>query len=129
MNLYTATTYMMASYLPTSILDVILNLPHFLLSVRNALLPVPPRIALPSERGVPFPVPAAAATAPRDATAPVQAEKQGTDSSANVSDLDISETGSEVDVESNAGEGVGDSWVSLKSKESHVSSGEAVESV
>lgn len=121
MNLYTATTYMMASYLPTSILDVILNLPHFLLSVRNALLPVPPRIALPLERGVPFSVPAAAA--------PVQVEKQGADSSANVSDLDISETGSEVDVESNAGEGVGDSWVSLKSKESHVSSGEAVESV
>ena len=120
MSVYTATTYMMASYLPTSVLDVILNLPHFLLSVRNALLPVPPRIALPLEKGVPFPASVAAVTAPRDAAAPVQAKKQEVDSSANVSDLDVSETGSEVDVESNAGEGVGDSWVSLKSKESHV---------
>ncbi|THH17127.1 hypothetical protein EW146_g3643 [Bondarzewia mesenterica] len=117
-----AMTYAMASYFPTSILDIVLNLPHFLLSVRNALLPVPPRVTVPSSLQAaappvpPAPAPTSApvpAPAPAPAAATVTApknldpvgEKEGEDSAAtSEQELDISETGSEADVESNAGD-------------------------
>lgn len=40
----TAGTYMAASFFPTRLLDCLLNIPHVLIGIRNALLPVPPPI-------------------------------------------------------------------------------------
>ncbi|KAG6898288.1 hypothetical protein C0992_000733 [Termitomyces sp. T32_za158] len=42
-----ATTYKFASYLPSSILDTILNIPAFLISLRNCLIPVEPFVKPP----------------------------------------------------------------------------------
>ena len=92
------------------LLDAILNVPHFLVSVRNALLPVQPHIILPQSAYVP-PVPPSA-PAPE---APALEQKQATQERAADSDHDnASENGSEADVESNAGSGVGESWISVK---------------
>lgn len=45
-----ARTYVLASNLPSSILDVLINLPHFLISVRNGLLPVTPTRTVPTDQ-------------------------------------------------------------------------------
>lgn len=42
-----ALTYTVASYLPTVVLDALLNLPAFLMSIRNRYLPISPRISSP----------------------------------------------------------------------------------
>ena len=95
------------------ILDALLNLPAFLISVRNALLPVPPRLPYPPPippAGVAPAAPPAAAPAPTDDKARHQEEAQ-TDSSDEI----LSETGSDADVESGPeGSGVSESWISLK---------------
>lgn len=108
-----ARTYALASYLPGVLLDAILNVPHFLVSVRNALLPVQPHIILPQSAYVP-PVPPPG-PAPE---APALEQKQATRERAADSDPEqhdnASENGSEADVESNAGSGVGESWISVK---------------
>ena len=112
MHALAAHTYAFASYLPPLLLDALLNIPYFLASVRNALLPVPPRVILP-------PRAAAAAQPPPPPPAPAvekqkqQAASSGTDSE-HEHEHEHSETGSEADVESNSG--VGESWVSLKSR-------------
>lgn len=126
----TAGTYALASYLPAFLLDALLNVPYIIVSIRNALLPIPPRVigALP-------PVTTAAAPAPPPAqqhqqqpivqqTIAEKPEGPGTDSEP---EHDASEAGSEADVESNEGygSGVGESWVSLKSKSSQAASSEA----
>lgn len=93
-------------------------MPYIIVSVRNALLPIPPRVIGPLP-----PVVTAAVPAPPPAqqqpiiqqTIPEKHEGPGTDS-----ELEHDEAGSEADVESNEGYGygVGESWVSLKSKPS-----------
>ncbi|KAI0723722.1 hypothetical protein C8T65DRAFT_564061 [Cerioporus squamosus] len=104
-----AHTYAFASYLPPLLLDALLNVPYFLASIRNALLPIPPRAILPP--------PAAAAAQPPPPPPPtIVVEKQSEPSSGTDSEPEHSETGSEADVESNSG--VGESWVSLKSRQS-----------
>ncbi|KZV69046.1 hypothetical protein PENSPDRAFT_652731 [Peniophora sp. CONT] len=98
-----AFSYTLASNLPHALLDVILNLPYLLVSVRNALLPVPPLVTIPRE---PLPEPTRAAPAPAAQT-----------DSAPASDHAESDVGSDADVESNlsSGEnsGVESSWISL----------------
>ncbi|EPQ57977.1 hypothetical protein GLOTRDRAFT_136789 [Gloeophyllum trabeum ATCC 11539] len=116
-----ARTYALASYLPTLILDGLLNLPHFLLSIRNALVPVPPRVPLPNS---------AAAESTMPPPVPPQTEvKAASDYSAPSSegehrDRRDNDSASEADVESNADTGgVSESWVNLQDKtsESHAS--------
>ncbi|THG99826.1 hypothetical protein EW026_g2587 [Hermanssonia centrifuga] len=98
-----ARTYALASTLPPLVLDSLLNLPHFLLSIRNALLPVPPRVVLPST-----PAPSTAQRQPLTGYSSAESDPEGPH--------DISEAGSEADVESNEGgygSGVSESWISL----------------
>lgn len=125
-----ASTYALASYLPTSILDIILNIPHFLLSIRNALVYAPPRVVMPPRPSTtsttaparPLPESSTAASAPTVGTTAGTSEKQtnrGDESgsgSGSEQEHEVSETGSEADVESNTGEGhaMGESWVSLQ---------------
>lgn len=45
-----AGTYVLASNLPSFILDGLINLPHFLVSVRNGLLPVTPARIIPADQ-------------------------------------------------------------------------------
>ncbi|KAJ7286149.1 hypothetical protein C8J57DRAFT_658689 [Mycena rebaudengoi] len=98
-----ASTYKFASFLPSLFLDTLISIPHFLISVRNALLPVQPFIRHPP------PLPSAQ-RAPAPPAEPVRSDE---DESGN--DLSQSETGSEADVESNSGDATGvGSWVSLK---------------
>ncbi|KAJ6525759.1 hypothetical protein B0H19DRAFT_1385952 [Mycena capillaripes] len=95
-----ASTYKFASFLPPLLLDTLISIPHFLISLRNALLPVQPHIRPPPSLP---PV--------QHAQDPPTAARNEEDESGN----DLSETGSEADVESNPGDGTGvDSWVSLK---------------
>ncbi|KAI0780424.1 hypothetical protein BD413DRAFT_488945 [Trametes elegans] len=108
-----AGTYALASYLPAFLLDALLNIPYILVSARNALLPIPPRVTTSVAPAPPAPA------QPRQPLAiqPAIPEKhEGTDSDP---ERDASEAGSEADVESNEGygSGVGESWVSLKSKQ------------
>ncbi|GBE81750.1 predicted protein [Sparassis crispa] len=110
-----AGTYTLASQLPALVLDALLNIPHFLVSIRNALLPVPPRVA--PDPSVPPVVPAtvpptAAVKKPETEESPFSSDQE------HLHDHELSETGSEADVESNEGDasGVGESWVSLKGK-------------
>ncbi|PPQ93237.1 hypothetical protein CVT25_015235 [Psilocybe cyanescens] len=94
-----ASTYKVASYLPTIVLDGLLSLPHFLISIRNRLLPAQPFRDPPMDLPLP-------ATAKQDkpATADIKVE---TEISSDV------ELNSDADVESNAGDTVESSWVSL----------------
>ncbi|KAH9928225.1 uncharacterized protein B0H18DRAFT_1159102 [Fomitopsis serialis] len=111
----TARTYALASYLPGVLLDTILNIPHFLISIRNALLPIQPHVILPQSTYTP-PVPPTASVAPTPAPpaeSQLPAQEQAVDSDPEQHD-NASETGSEADVESNAGSGVGESWISVK---------------
>ncbi|KZT69751.1 hypothetical protein DAEQUDRAFT_709459 [Daedalea quercina L-15889] len=110
-----ARTYAMASYLPGVLLDTILNIPHFLISIRNALLPIQPHVILPQSAYTP-PVPPAAPAAPAIASqleSQPAVQEHAVDSDPEQQD-NASETGSEADVESNAGSGVGESWISVK---------------
>ncbi|CCM04418.1 uncharacterized protein FIBRA_06595 [Fibroporia radiculosa] len=109
-----ARTYAMAAHLPALVLDAILNIPHFLVSVRNALLPVP----LPVHR------PEGLAMVTRPPTViPTDIQKVTTVTVAQLEaehprevEVEHSETGSEADVESNEGygSGVAESWVSVR---------------
>ncbi|KAF8077767.1 hypothetical protein FPV67DRAFT_1557226 [Lyophyllum atratum] len=97
-----ANTYRLASYLPSSVLDILLNIPHFLISIRNRLLPVEPFIRPPTEN-----IPPPAASKPST----VGAESGQTTVE---SEHEASENSSEVEVESDASDGVGSSWISLQ---------------
>jgi len=96
-----ATTYRLASHLPSHILDTLLKIPHLLVSIRNALLPIPP--TLPSLPPTP-PAPVVALDSAGHA-----GEQEGGHEGRN------DDTGSEPDVESNSGES--ESWVSLKKRQ------------
>ncbi|KAF5373655.1 hypothetical protein D9758_000779 [Tetrapyrgos nigripes] len=107
-----AYTYKVASHLPSLVLDTLLNLPAFLISIRNALLPTQPFV-MPRRLGsdVHFPHPPASPAGPPSTTARSKPESEHDESSNN----ELSETGSEADVESNEGDGTGveSSWVPL----------------
>ena len=47
---FSAGTYALASKLPSFILDGLIDLPHFLISVRNGLLPVTPTRTIPADQ-------------------------------------------------------------------------------
>ncbi|KIM49354.1 hypothetical protein M413DRAFT_438540 [Hebeloma cylindrosporum] len=95
-----ASTYRLASYLPSLVLDGLINLPHFLISIRNRLLPVQP-----------FREP------PADLPPPVAERKPATtELKEQLHTPSESEATSDADVESNAGDTVDSSWVSLHQK-------------
>ncbi|KZT26579.1 hypothetical protein NEOLEDRAFT_1241033 [Neolentinus lepideus HHB14362 ss-1] len=115
-----AGTYAMASYLPTLVLDGLLNLPHFLMSIRNALVPVPPRMPLPNTVAgeSPYPPPAPPQTEARTASNHSAPSSEGEHQDGHDND-----SASEADVESNADTGgVSESWVNLHDRmtESHI---------
>lgn len=100
------------------LLDALLNAPYIIVSARNALLPIPPRAigSLPPVANAATPAPPPVQQQPViQQTIPEKHEGLGTDS-----EPEHDEAGSEADVESNEGygSGVGESWVSLKSKPS-----------
>ncbi|KAJ7219587.1 hypothetical protein GGX14DRAFT_592890 [Mycena pura] len=103
-----ASTYKFASFLPPLLLDALINIPHFLITLRNAIVPVQPFVRRPP----PVPPLQRAEDSPTAANA---ARNRSEEEDSNSSAHELSETGSEADVESNSGEhtGVG-SWVSLK---------------
>ncbi|KAJ6597231.1 hypothetical protein DFH09DRAFT_1023917 [Mycena vulgaris] len=102
-----ASTYKFASFLPPLLLDTLISIPHFLVSLRNALLPVQPFV-----RHLPTLPPVQQAQPPPDATRSEEEE----------SGNDLSETGSEADIESNSGDATGGgSWVSLKKDQADIS--------
>ena len=103
MILFIAPTYRIASHLPTVLLDGLINLPYFLISIRNRLLPVQPfRAPLAN---VPPPVTSKHAPPKDEAPAPEKTPES--------SDF---ETNSDADVESNIGDAAESSWVSLNNK-------------
>ncbi|KAF8623484.1 hypothetical protein AX15_006267 [Amanita polypyramis BW_CC] len=87
-----ATTYKIASRLPPLVLDTLLNLPAFLISIRNRLLPAQPFVLSPGASAPPANPPAAPIE--RDAT-------------------DDDEATSEWEAESNASEAAESSWIRL----------------
>jgi hypothetical protein len=97
-----ASTYTLASYLPSGILNTLLIIPHFLVSVRNSLLPVAPAI--------PQPVPEKPLVPPAVATAPPAPDVAEAAEELSDHEASASETGSEADVESNSS-GVESSWI------------------
>ncbi|KAL1732465.1 hypothetical protein EV714DRAFT_206608 [Schizophyllum commune] len=101
-----STTYRLASHLPTSLLDTLLNFPYYLIAVRNALLPAQPFVIPPTDVEE-LPLPAATAAG---------AHKQTTSENDESSGNERSETGSDADVESNNtgdASSVDHSWISL----------------
>lgn len=84
-------TYKLASYLPTTLLDTLLIIPHFLISVRNSLLPMEP-----------FVLPPETPTNPPPGRLLSDSEHE-----------DISDDSSDADAECSP-ESTSESWVSLK---------------
>ena len=98
---FPAGTYTMASYLPSYILNTLLAIPHFLISARNALLPITPQPFLPPQPPVASPV--VTTTSPAiEVTEPTEEQE--------LSEHEASDTGSEADAESNSS-GVESSWI------------------
>lgn len=93
-----AKTYRIASRLPSTVLETLLNIPYFLISMRNRLLPIQPFIN---------PEPTSAPTH----VAPKSDANNNPESGQTESGHDISETSSEVDVESETG---GNTWIRLR---------------
>jgi hypothetical protein len=99
----------MVSHLPGALLDMIINVPYFLLSVHRTLSQSrTPATTLGVEPAV------TPLTSPSPPEAPVDVGKESTESPQTSSERDGSENGSEADVESNDGAAVGESWISLK---------------
>lgn len=94
----------MASHLPSVLLDGLLSLPYFLISIRNRLLPVQP-FRQPSEN---LPPPVTAVQQEKTVTTEVKEESQ--DCTSEI------EANSDADIESNSGDTVESSWVSLNKK-------------
>jgi len=96
------------SHLPGALLDIIISVPYYLLSVHRTLSQTRTPVTA-SELQLPDPP-----FRPSPPEAPADVGKESTDSPQTSSERDGSENGSEADVESNDGAGVGESWVSLK---------------
>lgn len=92
----------MASYLPSCILNALLIIPHYIVSIRNSLRPVPPAISQ-SNPQKPLITPAVATAPPVLGVDKAAEELSEHEASA-------SETGSEADVESNSSS-VDGSWI------------------
>lgn len=93
----------MASHLPSILLDGLLNLPYFLISIRNWLLPVQP-FRQPPETFPPVP------TVKQEKSVTTEVKEESQNSATE------NEANSEGDVESNSGDTVESSWVSLNKK-------------
>jgi len=101
-----AHTYTYASYLPSKVLNTLLNIPHFLVSIRNSLLCTPSAVEQQhrlSQRLLPHPA----------ATAPAAADVTKTEEELSEHEASASDTGSEADVDSNSSghDGVASSWI------------------
>jgi hypothetical protein len=92
----------MASHLPSVLLDGLLNLPYFLISIRNQLLPVQPFRQPPENLPPPVPI----VKQENSVKTEVKEESQKSETEAN----------SDGDTESNSGDTVESSWVSLNKK-------------
>ena len=93
----------MASHLPSVLLDGLLNLPYFLISIRNWLLPVQPFRQPPGNLP---PVP----TVKQESSVTTEVKEESLNCASE------NEANSEGDVESNSGDTVESSWVSLNKK-------------
>ncbi|KAF5358429.1 hypothetical protein D9756_001467 [Leucocoprinus leucothites] len=112
-----AHSYKFASYLPSVLLDVIINIPHFLIGLRNRLLMTQPFRQLPPA-GLPPPVSASNTARPKaPSTATSQSSihsKTGAEYRGDTSISEHDDASSEADAESVSGEGgVSGSWVNL----------------
>ncbi|KAF8163410.1 hypothetical protein B0H34DRAFT_764941 [Crassisporium funariophilum] len=104
-----ASTYRVASHLPSLLLDGLLNLPHILISIRNRLLPVQPFRQPP----VNLPPPVTTIVRREKPTpAQTQAQEETKEETPSPSSSEV-ETSSDADVESNNGDLAESSWVSL----------------
>ena len=127
-----AGTYALASKLPSFILNGLIDLPHFLISVRNGLLPVTPTRTIPVDQ-LPPPVtqkqkvvtradeePISPPQTHEKVSSAVTVTTQTHDEESSSSDEAQSNRGSndDADVESNAGDTsvVESSWVNLHEK-------------
>ncbi len=136
------------SHLPGAVLDIIINIPYYLLSIHKALTrnresasisssatalepppaPVPTPAPVPASRPLPSrPLPTrplpTPPEAPATATMTVTKETVQVDSApSSEHEHEASENGSEADVESNDSAGVGESWVSLQPNSTMASS-------
>ena len=99
-----AKTYRIASRLPSVVLETLLNIPYFLISLRNRLLPTQPFIN-PEPTSIPTRV------------VPKSDANNSPEPGQTESGRDISETSSEVDVESNLSETGGSTWIRLKTQD------------
>lgn len=129
-----AGTYVLASKLPSSILDALIHLPHFLVSVRNGLSPAIPARTIPTDQ-LPPPVsqkqkavakthqgheghiPNCTGDAEIEPTTVATTETQDEESSSGDEKQSNPSSNGDADVESNAGDAsVVDSWVNLREK-------------
>jgi hypothetical protein len=127
-----AGTYALASKLPSFILEGLINLPHFLISVRNGLLPVTPTRTIPANQ-LPPPVTQQQKAVTKTHERPISPSQkhakvssaatvttQTRDEESSSGDETRSNPGSndDADVESNAGDAsvVESSWVNLHEK-------------
>jgi hypothetical protein len=108
-----ASTYKVASFLPTLFLESLLNIPHFLISLRNSILPTQPFVLPPSN---PEPL-------PRERRLLKAAGSDSLSEPEDSSKYDSSEAASEADVESNSGDATGADWVSLTKSSTSIAEG------
>jgi hypothetical protein len=118
------------SHLPGALLDIIIGIPYFLLSTHKALTrnrasasassPAAAPELPPTPAPAPAPVPVVPTTPP-EALATVAKETVDSPPSSE-HEHESSENGSEADIESNDGAGVGESWVSLHPQSTTASS-------
>ena len=96
----------MASHLPSALLDGVLSLPYFLVSIRNWLLPVQALGQAPEN----IPPPVTAVTQEKSVRTEIKEESQD-----YTSEIDAN-SDHDGDIESNSGDTMGSSWVSLNQK-------------
>lgn len=116
-----AGTYVLASNLPSSILDVLINLPHFLISIRNGLLPTTKTRMIPTDQLPPPAIQQQIASTKTDERQVVEpptvtaTEAQDEESSSGDEKHSNPSSNDDADVESNAGDAsvVESSWVNL----------------
>ena len=127
-----AGTYVLASKLPLFILDALINLPHFLVSVRNGLSPAVPTAMIPADQLPPpvtqqqkvvpetdeGPVPDSTGDVKVESATVVTAEVQDEESSSGDEKQSNPSSNGDADVESNAGDAsaVESSWINLREK-------------
>lgn len=127
-----AGTYILASKLPSPILDALINLPHFLVSVRNGLSPAVPTKTVPTDQFPPSvahqqkdaaqthqgPIPNSTGDINAEPTTAVATEAQDEESNSGDEKQSNPSSNDDADVESNVGDAsvVESSWVNLREK-------------